>query len=400
MNVPLVSSPTRSQSESVETVLNRLRDDEYIVPDYQRDAGQWTLQKESRFIESVLNNLTVPAFFLWENGGGVSEIVDGQQRIGTLRRFYNDELILSNFEDVDYLMPQSVAYAGKKFSELDDKIKKVFRQYPVTLIFLPSSMEHSTKLEVFRRINEGGTPLTGQDIRLAYYNDARRVCLIRLAGIYDTESVSSKRMISHAQGLNISYPWLKNPQALDAWSAWWAGKERAKGQTPSHMFLWYLSALSRDKINSLLNNTAHLNINFRGTIDEALDIYCAQLLYEERDNCQVSIFASYDDFVLLFEKFSFWFGLILNEKIPNISVEKYRQLAIFIAVVVECGIDHNSISDEKWNGINSFISNPRDAGRKFLGDDGYPEPKGRWTGTKGQLAQFNRAINLVQKIVQ
>ena len=61
--LPLVTDSTRAQSENVETILNRLKSERVIIPDYQRDAEQWDERKESLFIESVLNNLTVPAFF-------------------------------------------------------------------------------------------------------------------------------------------------------------------------------------------------------------------------------------------------------------------------------------------------------------------------------------------------
>ena len=36
---------------------------ELFIPDYQRDSEQWDYRKQSLFIESLLNNLTIPAFF-------------------------------------------------------------------------------------------------------------------------------------------------------------------------------------------------------------------------------------------------------------------------------------------------------------------------------------------------
>ena len=38
---PIVSYPTRTQSESVETVINGFNRGDIIIPDYQRDAEQW-----------------------------------------------------------------------------------------------------------------------------------------------------------------------------------------------------------------------------------------------------------------------------------------------------------------------------------------------------------------------
>ena len=44
---PIVSDPTRTQSENVETIISRLRNERIVIPDYQRDAEQWDRRKES-----------------------------------------------------------------------------------------------------------------------------------------------------------------------------------------------------------------------------------------------------------------------------------------------------------------------------------------------------------------
>ena len=62
--VPIVREATRSQSEAVQSIIVRYDNDQLVMPDYQRDAEQWNHRKESLFIESLLNNLTTPAFFL------------------------------------------------------------------------------------------------------------------------------------------------------------------------------------------------------------------------------------------------------------------------------------------------------------------------------------------------
>lgn len=61
--IPLVQRKTRAESTNVETIVGRLQSGRIVIPDYQRDAEQWDIRKESLFIESLLNNLTIPAFF-------------------------------------------------------------------------------------------------------------------------------------------------------------------------------------------------------------------------------------------------------------------------------------------------------------------------------------------------
>ena len=62
-NQPAVMQQTFAQNESVQNVLSRYEGKEITIPDYQRDADQWDKIKKSLFIESLLNRLTVPAFY-------------------------------------------------------------------------------------------------------------------------------------------------------------------------------------------------------------------------------------------------------------------------------------------------------------------------------------------------
>jgi uncharacterized protein with ParB-like and HNH nuclease domain len=120
--VPLVTESTRAQSENIETVLSRMASGRITIPDYQRDSDQWDSRKESLFIESLLNNLTVPAFFFSqiENSSKI-EVVDGQQRLTTIQKYANGVLSLSTDDSVVYLTPQAVQYRGKKFNELSER---------------------------------------------------------------------------------------------------------------------------------------------------------------------------------------------------------------------------------------------------------------------------------------
>lgn len=402
MSVPMVSQKTRAESTNIETIIGRLRNKRLIIPDYQRDAEQWDLRKESLFVESLLNNLTIPAFFFAERDDGLIEVVDGQQRLATTLKYANDEFAISNDEGIVYLSPQSIQYVGKKFSELSPKLQNVFNDYPLTIISLPSDLEFGTKLEIFRRINEGGTPLTAQDIRLSYYSESSSVYLIRLAGIY-SDSASAIRMKEAASLKGVNNPWDTNPQGYNTWKEWWSGKALARGQTPSEMFLWYLVMRHRNDLDNLLLNPSmmkHLPLSFRGTTEEALDIYCAQLRYTDLSG-GVQIFPTVGrGLEEEFNNFAIWINTLLNYGLPGLSVDKYKQTALLIGSVVDCNLRPGDLSPEAWDAISEFIRTPRKSGEKWLKNEGgYPEQKGRWTGTKGQKAQCDAAKQLVLKIV-
>lgn len=402
MSVPMVNQKTRAESTNIETIIGRLRNKRLIIPDYQRDAEQWDPRKESLFIESLLNNLTIPAFFFAEREDGLIEVVDGQQRLATTLKYANNEFAISNDEGIVYLTPQSIQYVGKKFSDLLPRLQNVFNDYPLTIISLPSDLEFGTKLEIFRRINEGGTPLTAQDIRLSYYSESSSVYLIRLAGLY-SESASATRMIEAASSKGVNNPWESNPEGYITWKEWWSGKALARGQTPSEMFLWYLVTRYRNDLDNLLSNPSmmkHLPLSFRGTTEEALDIYCAQLRYTDLSGGTQIFPIVGHGLEEEFNYFSRWIYTLLNYGLPGISVDKYKQTALLIGAAVDCELNPNDLSPKAWDEISEFIRTPRRSGEKWLKDEGgYPEQKGRWSGTKGQKAQCDAAKQLLLKIV-
>lgn len=403
--IPLVKDATSSQSESLESIVGRMKGGEVYIPDYQRDSDQWDERKKSLFIESLLNNLTIPAFFLCQQEDYRSEVVDGQQRLTTILDFMTDKFHLSKDESIDYLLPQAVKYRGKKFSDLDDTLQRIFKLYPLTIIKLPRSMPLSIKLEVFRRINEGGTPLTGQDIRLAYYSESKTVTFIRLCGIH-ADSESSKRMIEAADKRKLSNPWLDFPEAQETWYDWWSGRAQAKGQTPSLMFLWYLICLERKKLDNLLKTPGgnqHLGIVFRGTTEEVLDIYCAQLKDQESPPENNNEFVSNLKVISqeYFPPFAEWVKEILSHGLTGISVDTYKQLALFIAGAVELKVAPKNLSSNQWVLIGNFLRRPRQASKDILKvDDGYPEPKGRWLGKRGQNEQCKKVVEIVKAIIE
>lgn len=399
---PLVGTQTRTESMGIETVVSRYNSGRIIIPDYQRDAEQWDYRKESLFIESIINNLTIPAFFFSSNDNGDSEVVDGQQRLTTILKFRRGELSLSGDDEVIYLAPQSVHYKGKSYDDLPEAYQRAFDDYTLSIINLPEGIDLGTKLEIFRRINEGGTPLTAQDIRLSYYSTSNTVFFIRLAGLH-SESEYMQRVASAAEKRNITNPWRNESRSWGLWKDWWKDKRLANGQVPSEMFLWYLITRQRDTLDQLLSSAdtmRHLTLGYRGSTEEALDIYCSQLQYSDSHG-GVEVFPSYNSgLVDEFSAYEKWIEALLSSGASGLSVDKYKQSALVIAALVE--LDKSPVdlfkNDEAWGHLAQFIRTPRNAGQLWM-SNGYPEPKGRWGGSKGQKAQCDAAVEIVRRIL-
>jgi hypothetical protein len=400
---PIITTQTTAQNEAVETVLARMDENEVFIPPYQRDSDEWDEVKKSLFIESILNRLTVPAFCFApsENDPDKFEVVDGQQRLTTLQDFFKGRFDLLDDETCPYF-GNSVHYAGCKYETLDDAWKKSFRRYNLTLVTLPQGISLDLRLEIFRRINEGGTPLSAQDIRLSYYSESSAVRFIQLAGIYDPERSGAQRMIGNCAS-EFDWPWRSCADESKVWRRWWNNTKTVTGQTSSEMFLWYVVGRCRSEIDRILTNKTHLTTNlslaFRNSTEEVLDIVCAQMKLEDLNRDQPRLLPSAH--VLrseYFAPFLRWWYAMRQKCAAQVNVAKYRSVALLIPGLIDCfGVSaQQELTDNHWGWIGKFIAGTRSTAEE-LGVD-FPESKGRWSGTRGQRKQLDAYFEVAHAI--
>lgn len=142
---------------SFEFIVDRLNSGRYYVPDYQRNLI-WAASQKSKFIESVFMDLPIPFVFFWQDQDGKMEIVDGSQRLRTIRDFMDDKFILKDLE----IIP---ALNGLQFSDLPRSRQFKFSETPIRVIILDNSTDAITRTEMFARINTGGTNANDAEIR-------------------------------------------------------------------------------------------------------------------------------------------------------------------------------------------------------------------------------------------
>ncbi|OQX98319.1 MAG: hypothetical protein B6I24_05620 [Bacteroidetes bacterium 4572_128] len=77
-----------------ETLVNRVNKKKLILdPDFQRKY-KWDKdgnERSSKFIESCLMRIPIPACYFAENQNSAHLVIDGVQRITTIKRFFNNE---------------------------------------------------------------------------------------------------------------------------------------------------------------------------------------------------------------------------------------------------------------------------------------------------------------------
>ncbi|MBB4639838.1 DUF262 domain-containing protein [Rhizorhapis suberifaciens] len=142
---------------SFEFIVQKLNAERYYVPEYQRELI-WTSTKKSKFIESVLMGLPIPFVFFWQDKDGRMEIVDGSQRLRTIRDFMADKFALRDLETIP-------ALNGFRFSDLPPSRQLKFGEIPIRVIILDNTTDAETRTEMFARINTGGTTANDAEIR-------------------------------------------------------------------------------------------------------------------------------------------------------------------------------------------------------------------------------------------
>lgn len=158
---------------SMDVIIRRLKQDSIqLAPSFQRKEV-WDQTRKSRLIESLMLNIPLPMFYVSADEEGNWEVVDGLQRLSTIRDFiigdrYGVKLKLKNLEFL------GEKYDGKTFTAIKDdpNVQKLVNDiYETEMRFTvinPGTPE-SVKRNIFKRINTGGMPLTAQEIRHALY---------------------------------------------------------------------------------------------------------------------------------------------------------------------------------------------------------------------------------------
>lgn len=78
---------------TLELLLDKFEKDEFFIPNYQRQFV-WKENNRSLFIESVLLGLPIPFMFFADCEDGRLEVIDGAQRIQTIREFVKNKMKL------------------------------------------------------------------------------------------------------------------------------------------------------------------------------------------------------------------------------------------------------------------------------------------------------------------
>lgn len=132
-----------------------------LNPGYQRRRVWKDNKKKSLLIESLMLRIPIPAFYFYENEDGKYQVIDGQQRLTTIKEFVNGEFRLTGLE---YLGKE---YNKRKFKDLNTKyIQRIYRTQ-IAVNILDARSPKNVIYDIFRRVNTGGVNLNPQEMRNA-----------------------------------------------------------------------------------------------------------------------------------------------------------------------------------------------------------------------------------------
>ncbi len=166
-----------TRAYSLRQVVDDVRDGSIdLAPDFQRDFV-WRERQKTLLIESVLLGIPLPAFYFNANEDNTVQVVDGVQRLSTIRDFEGGLFALSSH--LEYLKDLQML----RFSQLEAALRRRFNQTQIVVHVIEPTTPPDVKYDIFKRINTGGSPLTPQEIRHCIGRQRSRAFLRRLVSL-------------------------------------------------------------------------------------------------------------------------------------------------------------------------------------------------------------------------
>lgn len=135
-----------------------------LDPHYQR-SYIWDNKRASLLIESILLNVPIPVIYVEEDESSRWNVVDGLQRLNSLKRFFSNEFKLTGLEVLSELNRE-------QFSTLPSKAQRILRNGILRVIVILQESHPEIKYDIFLRLNRGAVRLNEQELRNCLYRGA------------------------------------------------------------------------------------------------------------------------------------------------------------------------------------------------------------------------------------
>lgn len=153
---------TQAYDKSVADIVRMIDDkDIRLDPDYQRNYV-WDNKKASMLIESIILNVPIPVIYVSQEEDDSWSVIDGLQRLYSLKRFFDGKFKLSGLEILSDLNKSDI-------NTLNPKALRMLKNGLLRVIMITHDSNEEIKYDVFMRLNTGSVHLTEQELRNCLY---------------------------------------------------------------------------------------------------------------------------------------------------------------------------------------------------------------------------------------
>lgn len=153
---------TQAYDKSVIDLVRMIEDKDIVLdPDFQRNYV-WDNKKASLLIESIILNVPIPVVYVSQGEDDTWTVIDGLQRLWSLKRFFDGKFKLTGLEILTELNKQDI-------SSLNSKAVRMLKNGLLRVIMITHDSNEDIKYDVFMRLNTGSVHLTEQELRNCLY---------------------------------------------------------------------------------------------------------------------------------------------------------------------------------------------------------------------------------------
>ena len=162
---------TMSYDYSVQYLYDLMRKGKIVLEVPFQRKQIWKPEQASSLLESIIMNVPIPPLYFAEEENGNWLVLDGLQRLSSIRNYYDNEFALNKLEVLTELNKI-------KYKDLPPKAKSLLDDGMLRVNVIKKDSHRDIKYDIFMRLNRGAVTLNYQELRNCMYrgnlNDAAK----------------------------------------------------------------------------------------------------------------------------------------------------------------------------------------------------------------------------------